>query len=53
MLNIWKTLILFVLLYNLFDLLLLDRNVLGEAVVVAVTFCSPSDWIMKRENFVV
>jgi hypothetical protein len=30
MMNMWKTLILFVLLYNLVDLLLLDINVLGR-----------------------
>jgi hypothetical protein len=30
MLSMWKTAILFVLLYNLIDLLLLDRNVLGK-----------------------
>jgi hypothetical protein len=47
MLNMWKTLILFVLLYNLIDMLLMDRNVFGQG-------CSGrSDWIMKREKFVV
>jgi hypothetical protein len=30
MLDIWKNLILFMLLYNLINLLLLDRNVLGQ-----------------------
>jgi hypothetical protein len=42
-----------VLFYNLVDLLLLDRKVLGEAAVVAVSFCSPSDQIVKRLNFAV
>jgi hypothetical protein len=31
MLSIWKTLIFFVLLYNIIDLLLLDTNVLGQS----------------------
>jgi hypothetical protein len=30
MLNIWKNLILYVLLYNIIDLLLLDGNILGH-----------------------
>jgi hypothetical protein len=38
-----------VLFYNLVDLLLLDRRVLGEAIVVAVSFSS--DQIVKRINF--
>jgi hypothetical protein len=40
-----------VLFYNIVDLLLLDRRVLGEATVIEVSFSS--DQIMKRINFVV
>jgi hypothetical protein len=38
---------------SLIDLLLLDRRCLGEAVAVAVSFCSPSEQIVKKLNFAV
>jgi hypothetical protein len=43
----------FVLCCNLVDLLLLDRRCWGEAVVVAVSFCSPFEQIVKKMNFAV
>ena len=41
----------FVLLYNLFDLLLLDRR--GEAVAVIVSLCSPFEQIVNKLNFAI
>jgi hypothetical protein len=43
----------FTLCCNLVDLLLLDRRCLGKAVVVAISFCSPFEQILKKLNFVV
>jgi hypothetical protein len=43
----------FVLCCNLVDLLLLDRRCRGETVVVAMSFCSPFEQIVKKLNFAV
>jgi hypothetical protein len=43
----------FVIFCNLVDLLLLDTRCLGEAVMVAMSLCSPFEQIVKKLNFVV
>ena len=43
----------FVLCYNLVDLLLLDRRCLGETIVVAMFFCLPFEQIVEKMDFVV